>query len=120
MTDAASAAVTPEPTRTSATSSAVTLGTKAHVYLALGGILLFAGGLGVTVPSPSAAQPVLIQGAASGRVAVVDTTADSVTAEVKRARLLALFGSWAGDDFEECLDLAYASRSAIEVPDVPA
>ena len=84
--------------------------------------LLFAGGLGLSVASPTTTQPLLIQSPTIAQSALVNTAQSAVSVgRDKRTALRGLIGSWAGDDFEACLDLVYRTRSiVIDSDDVPA
>ena len=88
---------------------------------ALSGALLFGGGLAYTQYSPTAARPIVVSSAASSGTGLVNTAIrrEEVGAD-KKSELLALIGSWQGDDFEECLSVVYETRSIVEHADVPA
>lgn len=93
--NADSASLTPDTWDSSPRSAAATQITNAPICLAL-------------------ASP-------TGWVAQVEISPrrDNVDAD-KRSELLTLIGSWAGDDFQSCLDLVYEARSTVERDDVPS
>ena len=80
------------------------------------GALAFGTGPGFWSSNPAATWPHAWQGTTgAGSPGAVFQGAQAHETEPS---LLSLVGSWAGDDFEECLQLVYETRSAVVEPDV--
>lgn len=115
-----SAAITPSSCGATSRSSSTTLAATAHFCATLG-LFLFGGGLGFSSQSAVTVRPIVVQGASSARVSLVDISEiEGATGIDKKSELLGLVGSWEGDDFETCLEIVYATRSGVETGDVPS
>lgn len=87
--------------------------------LAAIGTLLLGGGAGPWSSSLATTQPTPTRSASASTANPGEILAEEAGAN-EASGLLALVGAWAGDDFEECLQLVYETRSSIVEPDVPA